>query len=343
MHITNPPSQTTHSRRLDPPPHSHRPPRYGPADTRASQEVQHSWAALFFNKELGYLDLPIPLLSLPPGLCPQDSLLGFPLLEQMFARLLNCAVAPPTGALADLRYGPMRACPVVGGHLVLIRIEPLWRTHKHTAFPARSDPKWRKPRGQPDAAPLPTRKQKKNNLSGVLVAACPVSSIGHSVAASSRTPSRRGPEGGDPPSVHDFRFLRPLGPAPTPPALHGGPTLLLLLVVLPGLSRTGPAGRLAWALFLPLSLRVGLRSCEPRVHQRRGGDTTAFGFLGVSGGEPGFGAPERCGGGGAHSLICIQLWRTHTKSYPARPGHSRWKPRLPVQCGATACQIKSTN
>jgi len=83
-------------------------PRYGPADTRASKEVQHSWAALFFNKELGYLDLPFPLLGLLPDLCLQDGLLGFPLLaalEQLLARLLNSAVAPPTGvagALADL-------------------------------------------------------------------------------------------------------------------------------------------------------------------------------------------------------------------------------------------------
>ena len=82
-------------------------PRYGPADTRASQEVQHSWTALFFNKELGYLDLPFPLLGPLPGLCPQDGLLRFPLLaalEQMLARLLNSAVAPPTGVAgaADL-------------------------------------------------------------------------------------------------------------------------------------------------------------------------------------------------------------------------------------------------
>jgi len=52
-----------------------------------------------FNKELGYLDLPFPLLGLPLGLCLQDGLLGFPLpsaLEQMLARLLN-SVAKPTG------------------------------------------------------------------------------------------------------------------------------------------------------------------------------------------------------------------------------------------------------
>ena len=57
--------------------------RYGPADTRASQEVQHSWAALFFNNELGYLGLPFPLLGFLPDLCPKDSLLGFPLLAAL--------------------------------------------------------------------------------------------------------------------------------------------------------------------------------------------------------------------------------------------------------------------
>ena len=77
-------------------------PGYGPADTRASQEVQHSWAALFFSKELGYLDLPFSLLGLLTDLS------GFPLLaalERILARLLGSAVAPPTGvagALADL-------------------------------------------------------------------------------------------------------------------------------------------------------------------------------------------------------------------------------------------------
>jgi len=76
--------------------------------TRASQEVQHSWAALFFNKELGYLDQPFTLLGLPPDLCPYDGLLGFPLLtalEQVLSSLLKSSVAPPTGvagALADL-------------------------------------------------------------------------------------------------------------------------------------------------------------------------------------------------------------------------------------------------
>jgi len=56
-------------------------------------------AALFFNEELGYLDLPFPLLGLLPDLCPQDGLLVFKLLaalEQILARLLNSAVAPPT-------------------------------------------------------------------------------------------------------------------------------------------------------------------------------------------------------------------------------------------------------
>ena len=92
-------------------------PRYGPADTHASQEVQHSWAALFFNKELGYLGLSFPLFGLLPDLCPQDGLLGFPLLaalEQMLARLLDSAVAPPTGVagtLADLEVRPDEGVP----------------------------------------------------------------------------------------------------------------------------------------------------------------------------------------------------------------------------------------
>jgi len=55
----------------------------GPADTHASQVVQHSWAALFFNKELGYLDLPFLLLVLHRTSCPQDYLLGFPLLTAL--------------------------------------------------------------------------------------------------------------------------------------------------------------------------------------------------------------------------------------------------------------------
>ena len=52
--------------------------------------------------------MPFPLLGLLPDLCPEHGLLGFPFLaalEQMLARLLNSAVAPPTGvagALADL-------------------------------------------------------------------------------------------------------------------------------------------------------------------------------------------------------------------------------------------------
>ena len=107
-HLPNPVSQMTRSPRPDPPSHSH--------GAVLSTQVQHSWAALIFNKELGYLDLLFPLLGLPPDLCPQDGLLGFPLLaalEQMLARLLDSAVAPPTGvagALADL-LGPGEGVP----------------------------------------------------------------------------------------------------------------------------------------------------------------------------------------------------------------------------------------
>ena len=77
------------------------PPRYGPADANASQGDQHSRVAPFFNNEFGYLVLPFPLLGLPPDLCPQDGLLGFPRLEQILARLLNSTVAPSTG-VSDL-------------------------------------------------------------------------------------------------------------------------------------------------------------------------------------------------------------------------------------------------
>jgi len=96
--------------------------RCGPADIRAYQEVQYSWAAPFLNKELGYEGLPFPLLGLPPDFCPQDGLLRIPrpaALEQMLARLLNSAVAPPTGvagALAKLlEVRPDGCCTVSCG------------------------------------------------------------------------------------------------------------------------------------------------------------------------------------------------------------------------------------
>jgi len=48
---------------------------------------------------------PFRFFGLPPDLCPHDGLLGVPLLaalEQMLVRLLNSAVAPPTGVAGAL-------------------------------------------------------------------------------------------------------------------------------------------------------------------------------------------------------------------------------------------------
>ena len=65
-----------------------------------------STAGLHFSSTRARISGPaLPLLGLLPDLCPQDGLSGFPLLaalEQMLARLLNSAVAPPTGVAGAL-------------------------------------------------------------------------------------------------------------------------------------------------------------------------------------------------------------------------------------------------
>jgi len=65
-------------------------------------------------------------------------------------RLVRCC----SGEASQPSEGAPGGSSCFTSHTALSR--HVWRTSKHTAFPARPDPTGRKPRGQPEAAPLPT-------------------------------------------------------------------------------------------------------------------------------------------------------------------------------------------